>query len=84
MSREPRVIAADIITILNREGYFEPGSGRESLPIESLAESAATSAKRLRKLLHGEWETIDLSLADRLCVALGAHISECRLDPPDS
>jgi hypothetical protein len=83
-SGEPRVVAEDLITILNRAGYFAPRSGREGLPLAPLAEQAGSSVKTLSKLLRKEWKTIDLGLADRLCVAVGAHIGECRLDPPDA
>ena len=80
---EPRVVASDLIAILNRAGYYAPRSGREGLPLAPLAEQAKSSVKTLSKLLRCEWETIDLGLADRLCVALGANVNECRFDPPD-
>lgn len=83
MPREPRVIAKDLITILNRHGYFEPRSKREGLPLAPLADSAETSVKTLSKLLRGTWETIELGLADRLCVAVGSNVNECGFDPPD-
>lgn len=81
---EPRVVAEDLITILNREGYYAPRSGRDGLPLAPLAEQAKSSVKTISKLLRAEWNTIDLGLADRICVALGASINECRLDPPES
>lgn len=81
---EPRVVAEDLIAILNREGYYAPRSGRDGMPLAPLAEQAQSSVKTISKLLRGEWKTIDLGLADRLCVAVGAHVGECRLDPPDT
>lgn len=80
---EPRVVAEDLIELLNRAGYYAPRSGRDGLPLAPLAERAGSSVKTLSKLLRGKWETIDLGLADRICVAIGEHVSECRLDPPD-
>lgn len=80
---EPRVVAEDLIAILNREGYYAPRSGRDGLPLAPLAEQAKSSVKTVSKLLRGEWATIDLGLADRLCVAVGESVNECRLDPPD-
>jgi hypothetical protein len=79
---EPRVVARDLIRLLNRAGYFAPRSGRDGLPLAPLAADAGSSVKTLSKLLKGEWYTIDLDLADRLCVAVGEHISECDLVPP--
>lgn len=81
---EPRVVAKDLIALLNREGYYAPRSGRGGLPLAPLALEAESSVKTLSKLLKGEWETIDLGLADRLCVAVGAHVSECATEPPDA
>jgi len=81
--REPKVVADDLIAILNRYGYFAPSSGKEGLPLAPLAEQAKIHPTTLSKLLRHKWKTIDLGLADRLCVALGASVNECRLDPPD-
>jgi hypothetical protein len=75
--REPRVVARDLIILMREEGYFAPRSGRDGLPLAPLAEAAETSTKPLSKLLKGEWYTIDLGLADRICVALGTNINEC-------
>ena len=79
--REPRIIARDLIKLLNLAGYYAPRSGRDSLPLAPLAESASSSTKTLSKLLRGEWYTIDLDLADRICVAVGEHVSECGVVP---
>jgi hypothetical protein len=79
--REPRIIARDLIAVLNENGYFAPRSGRDSLPLAPLAERAESSTKTLSKLLRGEWYTIDLGLADRICVTLGEHLSACGTVP---
>jgi hypothetical protein len=81
---EPRVVAEDLIRLLNRAGYYAPRSGRDGEPLAPLAEQAETSTKTLSRLLRGGWETIDLGLADRICVAIGEHVGQCRLDPPDT
>lgn len=78
---EPRVVARDLIRLLNCAGYFAPRSGRDSLPLAPLAEAAESSTKTLSKLLRGEWYTIELGLADRLCVAIGEHLRECDTVP---
>jgi hypothetical protein len=81
--KEPRVIAGDLIKLLNRAEYYAPRSGREGRALAPLAEAAETSVKTLSRLLKGKWETVDLGLADRICVAIGASVNECTLDPPD-
>lgn len=73
------MLGADLIKLLNGNGYYAPRSGRDSLPLAPLAERAETSTKTLSKLLRGGEETVDLGLADRLCVAIGANINECEL-----
>lgn len=78
---EPRVVARDLIRLLNGAGYYAPRSGRDSLPLAPLAESAGSSVKTISKLLRGEWYTIDLGLADRICVAVGEHVRECAVVP---
>jgi len=84
MAPEPRVVAEDLIRVLNRHHYFAPRSGRDGEPLAPLAERAATSTKTLSAILRGKYESVELGLADRLCVALGENLNECRLDPPDA
>lgn len=45
----------------------------------SIAERAGTSTRTVYRVLSEDNETISLSLADRLLVAVGAHIRSCSL-----
>jgi hypothetical protein len=44
-----------------------------------LAQRANTSARTVYRVLSNTSESINLDLADRLCVAADAHLSECHL-----
>lgn len=80
---EPKVVTESLVRVLNAKGYYDPKSGKEGLPLAPLAERAGTSVKTLSKALRGLPPRMDLGIADSLCVAVDAHISDCILDPPD-
>lgn len=71
-------MAADVISILHRAlGPDEADS------VALIAERANTSPRTIYRVLKPEWESLALDLADRLCIAAGGHLSECRIVSPD-
>lgn len=72
---EPRVLTEDVQRVLRRIiGTDEDG---ESVTI--VAEKAGTSTRTVYRVLARTTESIQLDLADRLCIAASAHLRECRL-----
>lgn len=74
---EPRVVTADVQRVLRR--VVVPGSDETGDSVVALAERANTSARTVYRVLSKTSETLSLDLADRLCLAADAHLSECRL-----
>lgn len=75
---EPRVVTEDVQRILER--IVRPGQDDGSA-VALIAERARVSSRTVYRVLKPDEDkqTISLDLADRLCVACGAHISACRL-----
>lgn len=78
---EPRVPTDDVRAILNR--IVQPGHESEGDSVATIAEKADTSTRTVYRVLAGTTKTLSLDLADRLCLAADAHLSECRLTWPD-
>lgn len=75
---EPRVPTEDVQAILQR--IVKPGDESEGDSVATIAEKADTSTRTVYRVLAGTTKTLSLDLADRLCIAADAHLSECRLD----
>jgi short-subunit dehydrogenase len=73
---EPRVITADVQAILRRK--VRPGED-DGESVRVLANNAGYSTRTVYRVLKGETQTIALDLADKLCIAAGSHLAECRL-----
>lgn len=80
---EPRVVTADVQEILQR--VIRPGSDEAGESVSLIAHKAKVSTRTVYRCINPDESkpTISLDLADRLCVACDAHISECRLEWPD-
>lgn len=78
---EPRVPTEDVRAILHR--IVQPGHESEGDSVATIAEKADTSTRTVYRVLAGTTKTLSLDLADRLCIAADAHLSECRLAWPD-
>jgi DNA-binding transcriptional regulator/RsmH inhibitor MraZ len=78
---EPRVLTEDVQHILRR--LVKPDQDDEGDSVQTIAEKADTSTRTVYRVLAGTTKTLSLDLADRLCLAAGAHLSECRLQWPD-
>jgi hypothetical protein len=74
---EPKVLTADVQRVLRR--IVKPGQDDAGDSVVTLAERASTSARTVYRVLSRNTESIGLDLADRLCLAADAHLSECRL-----
>lgn len=80
---EPRVVTEDVSAVLKR--IITPHLEDAGQSVALIAERAETSTRTVYRVLSATTKTLRLDLADRLCLAAGAHISECRLEfPPDS
>lgn len=79
---EPRVITVDVQTILRR--VIKPGDDDAGYSVSLIAEKANVSTRTVYRVLQASTETISLDLADRLCLAAGAHLAHCRLKWPDN
>lgn len=80
---EPRVVIADVQTILRR--VIRPGEDDSGQSVAMIARRAKVSTRTVYRVLNpDEGKTsISLNLADELVLAAGAHLSECRLEWPD-
>lgn len=74
---EPKVNAADVARVLRRVILPDDEDAGESVAI--IAERAETSTRTVYRVLRAGDSPLSLSLADRLLVAAGGHISECEL-----
>lgn len=78
---EPRIPTVDVQAILQR--IVQPGQESEGDSVATIAMKADTSTRTVYRVLAGTTKTLSLDLADRLCIAADAHLSECRLAWPD-
>ena len=77
MSPEPRVVTDDVAAVIRRAiGPDEADS------VALIAERSGRSTRTIYRILGREWPTIALDLADAVCLASGAHLSECRVVEP--
>lgn len=73
---EPRVVTADVARLLSAK--IDGDTGREQT-IDLIADKAHTSPRTVYRVLSLSTETISLDLADRLVLAVDAHISSCEV-----
>lgn len=81
---EPRVLTEDVQALLRR--VVRPSMEDAGESVALIAERAKVSTRTVYRCLSPDEgkETISLDLADRLCVAAGAHLRfTCRLVWPD-
>lgn len=74
---EPKVVTADVQAILRR--VIRPGDDDSGASVALIAERSKVSTRTVYRVLQGTTETISLDLADRLCLAAGAHLMQCRM-----
>lgn len=79
--KEPRVLTEDVQRVLRR--VVRPDDENSGESVVMVAALADTSARTVYRILARNTETISLDLADRVCIACEAHLSECRLMFPD-
>lgn len=75
---EPRVLTQDVQAVLR--DFVRPGQD-DGAAVALVATRAGVSPRTVYRVLNPDESkpTISLDLADRLCVACGAHVSTCRL-----
>lgn len=78
---EPRIVTEDVARVLRR--VIHPDDPDQGDSVSLIAEKADTSTRTVYRILAETTDTISLDLADRLCLAAGYHLSECRLYWPD-
>lgn len=78
---EPRVITQDVSNILKR--IVRPDDEDSGSSVSLIAEKANTSTRTVYRVISESTPTINLDLADRLCLAANSHLSSCRLSWPD-
>lgn len=80
---EPRVLIDDVQAILKR--VIRPAEEDAGESVSVIAERAKMSPRTVYRCLNPDpgKTTISLDLADRLCLAAGSHIANCRLQWPD-
>lgn len=74
---EPKVLTADVRRVLRR--IIRPDDDDSGASVALIAERAQRSTRTVYRVLQGTTETISLDLADRLCLASGAHLMQCRM-----
>lgn len=78
---EPRILTEDVQRVLRR--IIRPDSEDEGDSVALIAERARTSTRTVYRVLSQTTHTINLDLADRLCMAADSHLYECHLVWPD-
>lgn len=69
--------ASDVIRALER--VIIEGDPERTQIRATVAAAAGVSVETVKRVMRGHWDTLDLDRADRLMVAIGAHISECEM-----
>lgn len=79
---EPRVLTEDVQRVLQE--VIRPGTDDGSA-VATIAEKSGYSTRTVYRVLNPDQTkvTLKLEVADRLCLASGSHLSECRLVWPD-
>jgi DNA invertase Pin-like site-specific DNA recombinase len=78
---EPRVLTEDVQRILKNK--IKPGEDDGGESVSIIAENSDISTRTVYRVLQGDRKSLGLDLADRLCLAAGAHLAHCRLVWPD-
>lgn len=78
---EPRVLTVDVKRILEAALSKYDADDKES--VQLIAERAGTSTRTVYRVLGVRTPDLLLDTADRLVVAAGGHLSDCRLRWPD-
>lgn len=77
VAAEPRVITDDVKRALNLAGITADKQNKGS--VDRIARRVGVTPRTIYRVLECKTDTIKLDLADRIMVALGRHVSECRL-----
>lgn len=79
---EPRVLTEDVQRVLQE--IIKPGTDDGSA-VATIAEKSGYSTRTVYRVLNPDDTrvTLKLEVADRICLASGSHLSECRLVWPD-
>ena len=79
MSKEPRVVASEVLAImeryLERQNHLQRGEA-----VEVLAERAGISTRTVYRILEGNRKWLDLDQADRLLIAADAHLTDVTVE----
>lgn len=85
---EPRVLVEDVQRVLFR--VTKPDEDEEGASVALIAEKAQTSTRTVYRILSRDLDdpddpdpSISLDLADRLTIAAGGFLIECRIKWPD-
>jgi len=78
---EPKVLTEDVRAVLAR--VVRPDQDDQGHSVTLIAERADTSPRTVYRVLAGTTQTLSLDLADRLCLAAGSHLMDCRLVMPN-
>lgn len=80
---EPRVLTKDVAGILR--ALVKPADDEEivGISVSLIAEKANTSTRTVYRVISESTPTINLDLADRLCLAANSHLACCRLCWPN-
>lgn len=82
--REPRPITRDVAAIVRKlVGPAGEADGGTSVRTIAMSARPPTSARTVYRILANSTETISLELGDRVALAAGGHLSECRCLFPD-
>lgn len=73
---EPLVNAQDVARAIRNTGIFDE-HGEET--VARIAQRSGITARTIQRVLQREAKPLKLDIADRLLVAAGAHLADCRV-----
>ena len=81
---EPRVVAEDVAAVLRPHVRPDEDTGQPSKDsVKALSKRSGVPSRTIQSILSVTYKTTSLGHADALCVAVGTHLSACRLAWPD-
>jgi hypothetical protein len=74
---DPRVVTEDVARLIKK--MVRPEDDEAGTSVSLIAEKAETSTRTVYRVISQSSPTLQLDLADRLCIAVNSHLAACSL-----